>query len=128
MPSDTATTNYPRFDGRTWLAPIQAYRALREERRAVDRRARELKEECDRARDTIIKAMGDAPVAQCGDLVLTVKTGGGAESAVVLINGRKIALVDIKSLLLTNGSRVTRSDIARLYGGKSDSTDLEVAG
>lgn len=128
MPSDTAITNYPRLDGRTWLAPIQAYRTLREERRTVDRRARELKEECDRARDTIIKAMDSAPMAQCGDLMLTIKTGGAAAPAITLDNGRKIAIGEIKSLVLIDGSRVSGANIAKLYSGKSESTDLEVAG
>lgn len=128
MPSDTATTNYPRLDGRTWLAPIQAYRDLRDHRRTADRRARELKEECDRTRDTIIKAMDGAPMAQCSDLVLTVKTGGASAPAITLNNGRKVAIGEIKSLVLTDGSRVSGANIAKLYSGKSESTDLEVAG
>ena len=124
----SAPTNYPRLDPTVWRDRLLGYRTLKSDRKEVDRQARELKKIADASRDVIVEALAGSPIAQCGDLMVTVKTGGDALPSITLKNGRKISLADIKTLVLSNGAKVPADEVSAIYGGRSGSTDVEVIG
>jgi hypothetical protein len=121
-------TNYPALDVKKWRAALLAFRDQRAKRKDADRVSRELKTQGDAQRDLILEALAGAPVAQCGNLMVTVKTGSNSLATITLTNGRKISLTDIKTLVLSDGSKIAADQISTVYAGRAGSTEVEVIG
>lgn len=116
-----------RLDPRVWKAEIQAYILAKATKKEADAASR--------AADSTIKAfvaraldaMKGAPAATCGSAVLTRKETSAANASITLRDGSKIAWSDVTSVLVGNHT-IAAADVATIYGGRSGSTALEVAG
>ena len=88
-----------------------------------------------RAADAVIKGTGamllekmaGAPAAICGEMILTTKSTASADAALTLTDGSKILWKDVTMLVIGNKTVMT-TEIQTLFGGRSGSTSVEVAG
>ena len=116
-----------RLDKAEFGDTVRDYAAAAARQKAAEADARAAKQVADSLRGKLLLAMGDAPAAICGNAVLTVKQTAGAEAALTLKAGDKLAWSAVSGL--TVGNRyVAADDIATIYGGRSGSTSLTCAG
>ena len=116
-----------RLDKAEFGDTVRDYAAAAARQKVAEADARAAKQAADSLRGKLLLAMGDAPAAICGNAVLTVKQTAGAEAALTLKAGDKLAWSAVSGL--TVGNRyVAADDIATIYGGRSGSTSLTCAG
>ena len=106
---------------------VRDYAAAAARQKTAEAEARAAKQSAESLRGKLIAAMGDAPAALCGNAVLTRKQTAGAEPSLTLRGGDKLAWSAVSGLTVGN-KYVAASDVATLYGGRSGSTSLTVAG
>ena len=110
-----------------WAPKLRAYALLRDQQQAADAEARAAKAAADAAKDEILAALAGAAAATCGNLVVTVKTGNPAPASLTLETGQKIPWDKITSLIVGNVN-VPAADVKTIFGGRSASTSIQVAG
>ncbi len=110
-----------------WAPRLRGYALLRDMQQKADAEARAAKAAAHAARDDILAALAGATAATCGNLVVTVKTGNPAPASLTLETGQKIPWDKITSLIVGNVN-VPASDVKTIYGGRSASTSIQVAG
>ena len=106
---------------------VRDYAAAAARQKTAEAEARAAKQTAESLRNKLLVAVGDVPAALCGNAVLTVKQTAGAEPSLTLRDGDKLAWSAVSGLTVGN-KYVAASDVATLYGGRSGSTSLTVAG
>ena len=116
-----------KLSPKTWRPKLIAAAQLRRAKSAADKAAREHESLWKAAKSEILAAIGDAPGAVCGDLVLTVSCAKPAEKTLTLATGEVIPWSKVTSLLVGNVT-VPAAQVVRLYGGRESSPDISIAG
>jgi hypothetical protein len=99
---------------------------LESKARAADKQVKSLKAE-------LLKALEGAPAGMCDQAVLTVKEGTETPAAITLADGRRILWSQVKAVVVESDSaganwRIPANEVTTLFGGRSSSSDIDVAG
>lgn len=123
----TPTNQITKLDVKVWKEKINQYLLFRLGKKNAEAQAREYEKGIKSLRSALREAMNGAPVAHCGHAVLTFITKDDVPGALTLINGEKIPLSAVTSVLVGNRT-VNASEIQTWYGGRQGSEDLQVEG
>ena len=110
-----------------WAPKLRAYALLRERQQEADAEARAAKTAVDASKSEILTALMGAKAATCAGLIVTVKEGKPVAPSLTLATGQKLPWEKVTSLLVGNAV-VPAAEVSTLYGGRSASTTIEVAG
>lgn len=132
MPLDVAAMGQiqpalAKLNPKTWRAKLVAAAQLRRAKSAADKAAREHESLWKAAKAEILAAIGDAPGAVCGDLVVTTQTSAFLPSTITLDNGEVIQWHSVTSLLIGNVT-IPATRVAKMFGGRDGSVDVSIAG
>jgi len=106
---------------------IRDYLRIKAEKKAAEAAARIADQKLKILRTVIFAAMEGAPIARCGNAVITLKPGRVNPGALTLKDKRKIALNDIREIVLDNGLDVIEVDeVETWFGGSRVSDDIEI--
>ena len=122
----TANASLPRLDLATWRDRIRRFRVTRLEKREAEAAARAADKIVKSLRDELRAAIGPTGAAICGNMILSVKEGAAVAASITLADGRKIDWSRVTSLVI--GSEIVSAAGASLFGGRSGSVDIEIAG
>lgn len=75
------------------------------------------------AQAKLLRAFGDARIATCGDLVITLKRGEDIPAALTLKDQSVVPWTDVTSLTLGN-THLDADDVISIYGGRAGSVSL----
>lgn len=112
---------------KTWKAKILAYLNAKRIKKEADAASRIQDQIIKQLKYELREAMQGAPVAQCGNALLSEKTTAGSPAALTLTDGSSIMFADVTSILVGNRT-IERSQIAKIFGGREGSVDVTVAG
>ena len=112
---------------KTWRDKLVTAARLRRDKSIADKAARELDARWKAAQSEVFAAIGSAPGAVCGDLVVTVKTTAASPATVTLADGQVIKWSAVTSLLIGNVT-VPASQVAKMFGGRDNPPTIEIAG
>ena len=110
-----------------WAPKLKTYALLREQQQNADAEARAAKAAADAAKEEILAALAGSTAATCANLVVTVKTGKAVAPSLTLTSGQKLPWEKVSGLTVGN-QYVDAEEVATLYGGRSGSVAIEVAG
>ena len=115
------------------LDTIRSYFESQQLQSRLQSEADAAKKVADAAKAVIVKAMGDATAAVCGEAVVTRADVKPVEATITLASGEKITLAKVVMLILAGdkpGSHrtVDGNEIAQTYGGRTGFTKLSVGG
>ena len=133
MPLDSALLAAPvqpalaRLSPKTWHAELVAAAALKRAKSAADKAAREAEGLWKAAQAKIRFAIGDAPGAICGSIIVTLKTTAPSPATLTLADGTVIPWSSVVSVLVGNRT-VPARDVAKLYGGREPSPSVDIVG
>lgn len=116
-----------RVSPQKWAATIRDFVAAKALKKKLDAEARAADAQCKALRSQLFPALSGAPSVVCGHQILTLKATAPAQAALTLRDGSKIMWSAVQAVTV-NGRRIVAEDIASLYGGRSGSEDIDVAG
>jgi len=122
-----ANTSIVRLAPAKWRDKIAAAADLRRAKSEADKAAREADSLWRQAKAEIIGALNGAPGATCGGAIITVKETASSEATITLSDGSVVKWADVHSVTIGN-KQVAAKDVAKLYGGRSQSEDVAFAG
>ncbi len=123
----SASPNLTKLDPKVYAEKARTLQEAKARKSALDSESRALESTIKALTAEFIAAMGTAPAALCGSAVITRKETKDAAASLTLINGSKVPWSNVTSLLIGN-STVPRDDVQSLYGGRSGSVSIEIAG
>ena len=123
----SANPGITALDPAIWSAKLKTYALLREGPQNADSAARAAKAAADGAQTEILTAMRGSTAATCGNMIVTVKTGKEVAAALTLTSGQKVPWEKVTGLTIGN-AYVDAKEVQTLYGGRSASVSIEVAG
>jgi hypothetical protein len=130
MPLDTATLVAPqllKLDPIAWRDRLRAFAQAKRDKKAADAQARALEDVIKSTENELIAALGGAPAAVCGEMVVTAKAVAGFPDSLTLADGRKVPLSTVAAVVIGN-VQVPGRDVLKLVGGRSGRTAVDVAG
>lgn len=125
--SNTATPGLVKLDVKVWRDKVIALATAQITKREADAASRAADTTIKAVQAELLLAMNGAPAALCGHAVLTPKTTSDAKATLTLSDGSKLDWTAITSLLAGNRT-IPAKDVLSLYGGRSGSTSIAVAG
>lgn len=120
---------YPKL-APSWLERLLSFREIKQAKKEADKAARELDSTYKVGRAEIAAALDQigTPVVMCGDLTVIMKQGAASPMTMTLASGAVVPWARVKAVVLTDGLRVPASDIAKLFGGREGSLDVDIIG
>ena len=125
--AETPAPSIVRIDAKLHGETVRDYAAATQRQKAAEAEGRAAKAAADALKGKLLALIGDAPAAICGNAVLTVKQTAGADAALTLKDGAKLAWSAVSGLTVGN-QYVAASDVATIYGGRAGSVSLTCAG
>ena len=116
-----------KLDRKTWATKLRDYMLAKATKKEADAASRGADSTIRAIRGELREAMGDSPVAICGQAVLTLKSTSPAEATITLCTGEKIAWAKVTGILIGN-ENIPAARVASLYGGRGGSEDVEISG
>jgi hypothetical protein len=107
-------------------AIVRNYRDARADKKRLDAEARKATDTVKKLQDTILEAMAGETTCAIGKAYVTVKTTSAAVATITMPDGEVIPWANVTSILV--GNRTYKTTGAKLYGGRSASAAIEVAG
>ena len=123
---DDVKTNMLRLPAKL-VSVVAEYISAKGSQAAAESVARGHKKVAENCRAQVFGAMGMEHVALCGRSVLTRKVGRVLPATLTLATGQVVGLADLKLIVLKDGTKLGPEDVAKVFGGRTDSDSLEVA-